>query len=179
VSNARINYEELIHIVELLKQAEHFAEFRLKVGEMEVEVRREPRVPAAAALTPAIATAPASVAAPQPAIVPAAAAAPSSNAAPAVASPPAAATAEAGYPERALRITAPMVGTFYSAPEPGAAPFVARGKRVEAGATLCIIEVMKLMNTLTADVAGKVVDVLVEDGQPVEYGQLLMVIEPN
>lgn len=74
-------------------------------------------------------------------------------------------------------VTAPMVGTFYTAPSPGAKPFVEAGKRVQTGDTLCIIEAMKILNQIEADVDGVVVDVLVENGQPVEFGQPLFVID--
>lgn len=74
-------------------------------------------------------------------------------------------------------VTAPMVGTFYMAPSPGAKPFVEVGKRVQTGDTLCIIEAMKILNQIEADVSGVVADVLVENGQPVEFGQPLFVIE--
>jgi acetyl-CoA carboxylase biotin carboxyl carrier protein len=73
-------------------------------------------------------------------------------------------------------ISSPMVGTFYSAPDPDSEPFVQVGDRVEEGQTLCIIEAMKLMNEITADVAGEVVAVLQENAQPVEYGQELFAI---
>lgn len=75
-------------------------------------------------------------------------------------------------------VKAPMVGTFYRAPEPGARPFVQPGDTVTAGDTLCILEVMKLMNSLGADTAGVVREILVADGEVVEYGQPLIVIEP-
>jgi acetyl-CoA carboxylase biotin carboxyl carrier protein len=74
-------------------------------------------------------------------------------------------------------ITAPMVGTFYRSMSPEAPPFVAVGQRVELGEILCIIEAMKVMNQIEADKAGIVKAVLVENGQPVEYGQPLFVIE--
>ncbi len=70
-----------------------------------------------------------------------------------------------------------MVGTFYMAPSPGAKPFVEVGKRVQAGDTLCIIEAMKILNQIEADVDGVVADVLVENGQPVEFGEPLFVID--
>ena len=73
---------------------------------------------------------------------------------------------------------APMVGTFYRAPRPGADSFVKVGDRVEKGQTLCIIEAMKLMNEIEAEFTGKIVDILIEDGQPVEYGQSLFIIDP-
>lgn len=74
-------------------------------------------------------------------------------------------------------VTAPMVGTFYMAPSPGAKPFIEVGKRVQSGDTLCIIEAMKILNQIEADVDGVVTDVLVENGQPVEFGQPLFVID--
>src|SRR5690554_1690218 len=80
-------------------------------------------------------------------------------------------------PPKGHQITAPMVGTFYAAPSPGAKPFVEIGQQVAVGDTLCIIEAMKMMNQIESDVAGKVVSILVENGDPVEYGQPLFVIE--
>lgn len=74
-------------------------------------------------------------------------------------------------------ITSPMVGTFYKAPAPDAKPFVELGSVVEEGQVVCIIEAMKLMNEIEADVSGKVVEICVEDGQPVEFGQVLMYVE--
>ena len=74
-------------------------------------------------------------------------------------------------------ITSPMVGTFYSGPAPGAKPFVDLGSRVEVGDTLCIVEAMKMMNPIESDVDGTVVSVLAENGAPVEFGQVLFLIE--
>lgn len=74
-------------------------------------------------------------------------------------------------------VTSPMVGTFYSAPSPDAKPFVEIGSGVKKGDKLCIIEAMKLMNEIEAEVSGKVIEVCVKDGQPVEFGQVLMYIE--
>jgi len=73
-------------------------------------------------------------------------------------------------------IKAPMVGTFYRAPAPDAKPFVEIGQSIKEGETICIIEAMKLMNEIEADASGNVVEILVENGQPVEYGQPLFVI---
>jgi acetyl-CoA carboxylase biotin carboxyl carrier protein len=77
-----------------------------------------------------------------------------------------------------LTIEAPMVGTFYRAPSPDAQPFVPDGERVKKGQVVCIIEAMKLMNEIESKVAGRVVKVLVENSQPVEYGQPLFLLEP-
>lgn len=74
-------------------------------------------------------------------------------------------------------ITSPMVGTFYKSPSPDSEPFVKIGSVVEEGQVVCIIEAMKLMNEIEADVSGKVVEICVEDGQAVEFGQVLMYVE--
>ncbi|MCS7484105.1 acetyl-CoA carboxylase biotin carboxyl carrier protein [Umezawaea endophytica] len=76
------------------------------------------------------------------------------------------------------QVCAPVVGTFYAAPEPGAAPFVAVGDVVEAGQQVAIVEAMKLMNAVEATMSGRVVRVLASDCQPVEYGQPLLLLEP-
>jgi acetyl-CoA carboxylase biotin carboxyl carrier protein len=78
-----------------------------------------------------------------------------------------------------LEVKSPMVGTFYHAPEPGSKPYVAVGTRVSKGQILCIIEAMKIMNEIESEYAGVVKEVLVEDSQPVEYGQVLFRIDPN
>jgi acetyl-CoA carboxylase biotin carboxyl carrier protein len=72
-----------------------------------------------------------------------------------------------------------MVGTFYRSPAPDDPPFVEVGDRIRKGQTVCIIEAMKLMNDLEAEVAGEVVEILVQNGEPVEYGQLLMRVNPD
>ncbi|MDD5504528.1 MAG: acetyl-CoA carboxylase biotin carboxyl carrier protein [Candidatus Omnitrophica bacterium] len=78
-----------------------------------------------------------------------------------------------------IEIKAPIVGTFYRAPSPDAAPFVEVGQEIEVGQVVCIIEAMKLMNEIKSEVKGKVVDVLVENADPIEFGQILMLIEPS
>ena len=72
-----------------------------------------------------------------------------------------------------------MVGTFYTAPAPDEPPFVEVGDQVRKGQTVCIIEAMKLMNEIDTESSGRVVEILVENAQPIEYGQILMRIEPN
>lgn len=115
----------------------------------------------------------------------------SANAAPAVAAAPAPVVATAPAPAPAAveaeapaddvpaghQVKSPMVGTFYRAPSPGAKPFVDVGQQVSAGDTLCIIEAMKMLNQIEADKSGKIVAILVENGQPVEYEQPLFIIE--
>ena len=85
--------------------------------------------------------------------------------------------AETKAEEVGTPILSPMVGTFYSAPSPGAKPFVQVGDVVSKGQVVCIIEAMKLMNEIEAEVSGKITKILVEDGKPVEYGQVLMYVE--
>jgi acetyl-CoA carboxylase biotin carboxyl carrier protein len=100
------------------------------------------------------------------------------NAAPAAAAPSAPASAVESNADLHV-IKSPIVGTFYSAPSPGANVFVRVGERVAAGQVLCIIEAMKLMNEIEADVAGEVMRIFVENGQPVEYGESLFAIHPS
>lgn len=76
-------------------------------------------------------------------------------------------------------IRSPMVGTFYKAPEPGAEAYIKVGNRVSPGQTVCIIEAMKIMNEIEAEIAGVVREISVEDGQPVEFGQVLFRVDPN
>jgi len=79
---------------------------------------------------------------------------------------------------KTVEVKSPMVGTFYRAPSPEAAPFVEAGQVIEVGQVICIIEAMKLMNEIKSEVKGKIVDILVESGEPVEFGQNLFLIEP-
>ena len=97
--------------------------------------------------------------------------------APAAAAPVAAAPALASPADHPGLVKSPMVGTVYLAAEPGAAPFIAIGKQVAAGETLLIVEAMKVMNPIIATKAGKVSQVLVENGQPVEFDQPLVIVE--
>jgi acetyl-CoA carboxylase biotin carboxyl carrier protein len=103
-----------------------------------------------------------------PAAAPAEARPPSTAAAPGLAEPP---TGQEGHV-----VKAPMVGTFYRSPSPDAKPFVEVGQAVKEGDTICIIEAMKLMNEIEADATGSVKAILVENGQPVEYGQPLFIL---
>ncbi len=96
------------------------------------------------------------------------------------AAPPAASAPPPQAVPSALReIKSPMVGTYYKAPEPGADAYVKVGARVTAGQTVCIIEAMKIMNEIEAELSGVVREICVEDGQPVEFGQVLFRVDPN
>ena len=78
-----------------------------------------------------------------------------------------------------IEITSPMVGTFYRSPAPDEPAFASSGDRIRIGQTVCIIEAMKLMNEIEAEAAGQVMEVLVENGQPIEFGQILMYVNPG
>ncbi|RMD80560.1 MAG: acetyl-CoA carboxylase biotin carboxyl carrier protein [Gammaproteobacteria bacterium] len=151
-------------LIELLESS-GVAEIEIHEGEESVRISRYSSAAAAAPTLPV-------QAAPLPA-----AAAPSGSEA---AAPPQAGAPQAGGQEDRLPpghvITSPMVGTFYRASAPGNPPFVEVGQRVEVGDTLCIIEAMKMFNQIESDKAGVVAAILVENGQPVEYGQPLFVI---
>ena len=148
-------------LIELLEES-GIAEIEISEGDDAVRISRYPQGPVAAA--PVAMQIPAS---PPPAELPAAAAEPA--AASAAVAPPA--------PPAGHEVTAPIVGTFYASPTPGARPFVEIGSQVEAGDTLCIIEAMKMMNQIEAEVSGRVVSIQAENGEPVEYGQALFIIE--
>ncbi|TVY11499.1 acetyl-CoA carboxylase biotin carboxyl carrier protein [Paenibacillus cremeus] len=92
---------------------------------------------------------------------------------------PAAAPAAAAANSNLHTITSPMVGTFYESPSPGASAFVSKGSSVKEKSIVCIIEAMKLMNEIEAEVKGEIVEVLVENGQLVEYGQPLFLVKPE
>jgi len=151
-------------LIELLEES-GIAEIEISEGEESVRISRYPAGGAHAA--PIVHYAPAPMAPMQAAPVAAALAA---IAAPAAPAPAAAAKAD-------HTVTAPMVGTFYSAATPGAKAFVDIGSEVNVGDTLCIIEAMKMMNQIESDKAGRVTAILVKNGDPVEFGQPLFIIE--
>ena len=121
---------------------------------------------------------PAPVAAAAPAVTHTVAAAPAAPAAAPAASADAGSAAPAQPASSLVEIKSPMVGTFYRAPAPEAPPYVEPGSRIARGQTLCILEAMKLMNELPADVSGTVREICVENGEPVEYGQVLFRVDP-
>jgi len=158
VANDALTYEDLLRIVELVKSTTQFSEFRLKVGEIEVELKRK-RDHGTAADVGSMPPAPEQGG---------------------LGAPAARAGAQPrSWPGHWVVVRSPMVGTFYRAPAPGAPAFVEVDQVVEADATVCIIEVMKLMNSIAAGVRGWVREILVADAQAVEYGQPLIVLEPQ
>ena len=139
-------------LIELLQES-GIAELEITEGEDSVRIRRYPEAALSAPAAPVAIQAPPPVAA-------------------AAASEPAVEAKSGGH-----NVTAPMVGTFYDSPAPGAKSFVQIGSSVSEGDVLCIIEAMKMMNQIEADVSGTIVSVLVESGNPVEFGQPLFIIE--
>jgi acetyl-CoA carboxylase biotin carboxyl carrier protein len=116
---------------------------------------------------------------PMPAMVPAPTAAPRATPAEGVAAVPEGGATPEAPKSKLLEVKSPMVGTFYRSPEPGAAPYVTEGTRIEKGQVLCIIEAMKIMNEIESEYSGVVREVAVEDAHPVEYGQVLYRVDPN
>lgn len=154
-----IDYKEVRELLMAIAQME-IAELILKSDDLELTVRKGTTsvqdVPVV--VSPSTATSP-----PSPPNVPSDAESPSP--------PPS--------EQRWVEITSPMVGTFYRAPAPGEEPFVKTNDQIQTGQTVCIIEAMKLMNEIEAEVSGQVMEILVEDGEPVEYGQALMRVDPG
>lgn len=171
-----LNISELRELVAALNQTD-IAELTLKSAEFELTLRKHSAV-AASAVAASVVLPEARVpiaeviaSAPSPAPVPGA-----------IAPTPPAATPEpppvAKPDPNLVKITSPMVGTFYRAPAPDEAPFVSIGERIRVGQTVCIIEAMKLMNELESEVSGEVVEILVQNGEPVEFNQPLIRLRP-
>ncbi|MTI95087.1 MAG: acetyl-CoA carboxylase biotin carboxyl carrier protein [Firmicutes bacterium] len=150
--------DELVKLIEAVRTS-NYDEFTLETGDVKLTLRRGGKVE--------VASAPVSAPAPAPET-------PSSNPAPATPAP-----VEQPREEGLIEVTAPMVGTFYRAPAPDADPFVEPGTVVKPGDTLCILEAMKLMNEIQAETGGEVVEVAVENGELVEFGQLLFTLRPT
>lgn len=161
--------DDVLHILKLIDESK-FDYFQLEVGELKITVSKgeplplSPAAPApqAAAVTPAS----------NPVSAPA-------KTAPAPAAAPAAQPQKAAaVPEGMLAVTAPLLGTFYVAPEPGAPPFVKIGQQVTEDTTVGLIEVMKVFNSVRAGVKGTIVEAVAQNGQFVEFGQTLFVVKP-
>jgi acetyl-CoA carboxylase biotin carboxyl carrier protein len=166
-----MNQKELKELIEFLIEKD-ITEFELERGDVKVRIKRGAEhvvAPAAPVTHFAVHTSPAAV--PEIAVAPVAPVPASAAGESAVAAP----VAEQGL----HTVHSPIVGTFYECPSPGSPPFVKVGDTVEVGQVLCIVEAMKLMNEIEADVAGEIVKKLVANGQPIEYGQELFVIRPR
>jgi len=167
-----MNQKELKELIEFLIEKD-IAEFELERGDVKVRIKRAAESHAVAPAGTRYVEVPVPLSAPQTEYSPAP---PVPSPAPAVPAAPAKPVAEeAGLHE----VKSPIVGTFYEAPSPGAPPFVKVADVVQEGQVLCIIEAMKLMNEIEADVNGEIVKRLVSNAQPVEYGQVLFLIRPQ
>jgi acetyl-CoA carboxylase biotin carboxyl carrier protein len=158
----QFDHQQLRELLALIGESD-IQEFRLEAEDFRLEVRRQLPSPPAAVPGPA----------PLPAAVPTAPP-PTVSTTPSVPPPPAAVVRG-----DLVAITAPMVATFYRSPAPGEPPFVSVGDRVSSGQPVCILEAMKLMNELETETGGEVVEILVDNGAPVEFGQVLMRIRPS
>jgi acetyl-CoA carboxylase biotin carboxyl carrier protein len=157
-----INLQEIQELLSTIGQT-NVTEFELKTDDFELRVSKGTVVTSAPMVAPVEMVMP-----PTPVATP-----PTPEIAPV--DPPAAAST---IDDKWVAIASPMVGTFYRAPAPGESPFVAVGDRVSNGQTVCIIEAMKLMNEIEAETSGEVVKIVVEDGEPIEFGQTLMWVNP-
>jgi len=160
-----MNQKELRELIEFLIEKD-IAEFELERGDIKVRIKRGGEHGMAAPVVSIAGHAPTTSPLPT-----ASATLPTS-----VASPSAAAGAAPAEEETLHIVHSPIVGTYYESASPGAPPFVAVGEKVATGQVLCIVEAMKLMNEIESDVAGEIVKKLVNNGQPVEYGQELFAI---
>jgi acetyl-CoA carboxylase biotin carboxyl carrier protein len=164
-----MNQKELKELIEFLIEKD-IAEFELERGDVKVRIKRGAEHVAPAPPVTHVAVHTGAGSAPDVAAIPV----------PASGSVVSAAPAPAPAVEPGLHtVHSPIVGTFYECPSPGSPPFVKVGDTVAIGQILCIVEAMKLMNEIEADVAGEIVKKLVANGQPIEYGQELFVIRPR
>jgi len=163
-----MNQKELKELIEFLIEKD-VTEFELERGDVKVKIKRgQEHVAHSLVAMPAVQTIPVATAhAPV-----AATAAPSAQGSSAPANP-------AAQEDDVHIVKSPIVGTFYEAPSPGAPPFVKIGDTVEAGQVLCIVEAMKLLNEIEADVSGEIARKMANNGQPIEYGQELFAIKPK
>jgi acetyl-CoA carboxylase biotin carboxyl carrier protein len=172
--------KELKELIEFLKENK-IGEFALERGELKVQLKFQPEQPAGSVLDVAtIARLLGAQQQPGLQLAPVLAAAVSAPAeTPAESAAAAAATASAAEEASYHTVKSPIVGTFYESPSPGASAFVKPGDHVDVGQPLCIVEAMKLMNEIESDVAGEVIRRLVQNGQPVEFGQPLFLVRPS
>ncbi len=170
----QLNFNELRELLSVLEQTQ-IAELTLKSDDFELTVRRDGLGSDRPSSQPPLDITIPHPAPPSPPPSPALGEIPSTMV---EVSPAASAPVPTSLPKRWLEIPSPMVGTFYRSPAPDEPPFVEVGDRIRVGQTVCIIEAMKLMNELEAEISGEVVEILLQNGEPVEYGQPLMRVNP-
>jgi acetyl-CoA carboxylase biotin carboxyl carrier protein len=163
-----LSEDDVLHILKLIDESK-FDYFQLEVGELKITVSKGDPIPVTGNAAQPVGV----TAAPSPAP---AAAKPAPAAAPAA--PAAQAAKPATIPEGMVPIIAPLLGTFYVAPEPGAPPFVKVGQQITEDTTVGLIEVMKVFNSVRAAVKGTIVELVVQNGQFVEFGQPLFIVKP-
>ena len=161
-----INFQELRDLLGAISQTD-ITELVLKNNDFELTVRKDKSLVAVApTVSPQIIEA---VPSPPPTAAPVAVTTPA----------PAPSSTPSVDDKKWVDVTSPMVGTFYSAPAPDEDPFVSVGDRVTKGDTVCIIEAMKLMNEIEGEVSGQIMEIAVQNGEPVEFGQVLMRVDPG
>ena len=159
-----LSEDDVLHILKLIDESK-FDYFQLEVGELKITVSKGDPIPLGSSTAQSIAApAPSSTVAAKPQST-------ASSSTPAAAKP-------AAIPEGMVPITAPLLGTFYVAPEPGAPPFVKVGQQITEDTTVGLIEVMKVFNSVRAAVSGTIVEVVAQNGQFVEFGQTLFIVKP-
>jgi len=159
-----LSEDDVLHILKLIDESK-FDYFQLEVGELKITVSKGDPIPLGSPTTQSIAApAPSSTVAAKPQST-------ASSSTPAASKP-------AAIPEGMVPITAPLLGTFYVAPEPGAPPFVKVGQQITEDTTVGLIEVMKVFNSVRATVGGTIVEVVAQNGQFVEFGQALFIVKP-
>ncbi len=176
-----MNYKEISDLIKLINKSD-LSEFKLKDGDFELTIRtvdygknktqtlvapQQQIVPISSTIPQSFVQHNAPVAEPNPAV-----AAPAAEA-------PAATDAAAEDTSNYIEIKSPIVGTFYRSASPEKPPYVKVGDVIEVGSVVCIVEAMKLFNEIESEVSGKIVKVLIEDAQPVEYDQVLYLVDPN
>lgn len=170
-----MTFKEIQDLIKLVNKTD-LAEFKMKEGEFEISIRTDKYAKARTATPasmPSFIPMPSS-AAPAPAATPAAALAPA--AAPVT---PAADASTAADTSNYLEIKSPIVGTFYRSGSPEKPPYVSVGDTVSEGSVVCIVEAMKLFNEIESEISGKIVKVMIDDAQPVEYDQVLFLVDPK
>ncbi|MGC1308273.1 MAG: acetyl-CoA carboxylase biotin carboxyl carrier protein [Phormidesmis sp.] len=169
-----LSFNELRELVAALNQTD-IAELTLKNTEFELTLRKPSALQSQVVMSTPAPPATPMTAPPQPSPQTAA----QTAALPAPASPSEPLPSTPAVDHSLVEITSPMVGTFYRSPAPDEPSFVEIGTRIQSGQTVCIIEAMKLMNELEAEVSGEIVDILVENSEPIEFGQPLMRVRPT
>jgi acetyl-CoA carboxylase biotin carboxyl carrier protein len=164
--------KEIHELIKLISKT-NIAEFKMKEGEFELTIRTDSFARAKSEMPYPVVTQPMPMVAQAPV-----AAAPAAEPAPAPAAEAASKPAAAPAAANLVEIKSPMVGTFYRSPSPDKPVFVQVGDQVKPGAVVCIIEAMKLFNEIESEVTGKIVKVMVDDATPVEYDQVLFLVDP-